>query len=254
MKNVEFTAVILAATCGARLYPLTNDEQEHEIEASSNSASEASYFPKHLLPLAGKPLLHHLLEHCTIIGMDKIVIAISSKDDVTLASLEGMGCIQAEEGPFLPGVDLTPESCKKVSLRFHGVEISLVTLLKKVGGSADALRCISSARFISEKSHVMVLPADLVTYGQLSSKGGPEADALGCLADVHRREYRVGLKNGIPLAVSLMLADVGEEDTNGIPLKESAKVSKIASVLNFPSNLVCLLTLFLYLQTVEHIG
>lgn len=127
------------------------------------------------------------------------------------------------------------------------------------------MRCIIAAAIIEKKSHVMVLPADLVLYGDLASDPGTVAgadgengmdihfsanmnmnnvdgdgmdsqapdryrrtvDALGSLADVHRREYRVGIEKGMPLAMSMLLADVGEEDEKGIPLKESAKVSMI---------------------------
>jgi len=127
------------------------------------------------------------------------------------------------------------------------------------------MRCIIAADIIEKKSHVMVLPADLVLYGDLASDPGtvvgadgengmdihfsanmnmnnadgdgmdsqaPDryrrtVDALGSLADVHRREYRVGIEKGMPLAMSMLLADVGEEDEKGIPLKESAKVSMI---------------------------
>ena len=49
-------------------------------------------------------------------------------------------------------------------------------------------------------------------------------DALGSLADVHWREYRTGIEKGMPLAMSMLLSDVGEEDENGVPVKESAKV------------------------------
>ena len=270
MKNVEFTAVILAATCGARLYPLTTSKDELEIQDEDENENEnetkiVSYMPKHLLPLAGRPLLHHLLEHCEGIGMEKIVIAIGSDDDVTADSLVGMGCIMSnvtlkdnDESPVDDAhahahagvVTMTPtasndstlttnkgsgvnidtpatEACKIVGMKFHGVDICLITLPAECAGSADALRCISSANAISEKSHVMVLPADLVLYGQLSSKDESSGvDALGSLADVHRREYRIGIENGMPLAMSMLLADVGEEDENGVPLKESAKVRK----------------------------
>ena len=75
----------------------------------------------------------------------------------------------------------------------------------------------------------MVLPADLVLFGKLVPGGEDdypfEDDALGSLADVHRREYSVGVEKGLPLAMSMLLSDVGEEDANGIPFKESAKVN-----------------------------
>jgi hypothetical protein len=150
-------------------------------------------------------------------------------------------------------------------LTYRKTAITIITLPDNCSGSAEAMRCIIAAAIIEKKSHVMVLPADLVLYGDLASDPGTVAgadgengmdihfsanmnmnnvdgdgmdsqapdryrrtvDALGSLADVHRREYRVGIEKGMPLAMSMLLADVGEEDEKGIPLKESAKVSMI---------------------------
>ncbi len=259
MRNAEFTGVILAATCGARLYPLTTAKDELEMEDDgyfegngSGESEPEKYMPKHLLPLAGKPIIFHLIQHCEGIGMETIIIAISQDDDVTLKSLvEKLHCVEVKLVPTpsdgktgeIKGSeteaneenernnngqkDDTNVCTEKINLKYRGLDICLISLPVECAGSADALRSIHNEGIIPGTSHVMVLPGDLVLYPKLCYEDGSEdfhTDVLGSLADVHRREYRVGLKSGMPLALSMLLADVGEEDENGAPLKESAKV------------------------------
>lgn len=227
MSEVEFIGVILASTCGARLFPITNKKSKAKDTLNDvEPAADNEFMPKHLLPLAGRPLIHHLLQHCRGIGMEKIVVVISADDDKTKSSLMQFGCKISNE------ID---EST--LDLDFGLTRIYLMRLPSgETGGSAEAMRCVIGKNLISPKSHVMVLPGDLVLYGQLVSSDTKDdeasgtsdsklvVDALGSLADVHRREYRHGLEKGMPLAMSLILSDVGEEDENGVPLKESAKV------------------------------
>ncbi len=259
MRNAEFTGIILAATCGARLYPLTTAKDELEMEDDgyfvgdgSGESEPEKYMPKHLLPLAGKPIIFHLIQHCEGIGMEKIIIAISQDDDVTLKNLiEKLHCVEVKSVPVPSDgnagkvkeneaetseenetinndqKDKTGGCTEKHNLKYRGLDICLISLPAECAGSADALRYIQNEGIIPDKSHVMVLPGDLVLYPKLCHEDGAEdisTDVLGSLADVHRREYRVGLKRGMPLALSMLLADVGEEDENGTPLKESAKV------------------------------
>ncbi len=269
MSKGELTAVILAGTCGARLYPLTTakdelenyEELDNEMEdtlidskeESKREHSKKSYIPKHLLPLVGRPLLHHLLEHCEAVGMERIVITVGADDDVTKESLLTLGCAIIKEkettndklvddpalnpsGSTDNGVvaDMPETSITKVHMKLRGSDICLLTLSVECAGSADALRYAIAANVIPDENHVMVLPADLILYGQLAVSQDEDSsfgfDALGSLADVHRREYRTGISRGMPLAMSMLLSDVGEEDENGIPLKESAKVSVILHI------------------------
>lgn len=293
MKNVEFTAVILASTCGARLYPLTStgstatatatgssslygdsdnlDENTSTMQTSlqhEQSVTSHAYMPKHLLPLAGRPILFHLVEHCEAIGMEEIVIAIGWEDHrlgITERALMSMGCgrsaaksVQGGNGVVDVDSKSTPFAKEEEEWQYGHARIVVVGLPADCGGSADALRYVMSVNAIGSfgsggKNHVMVLPADLVLYGHLGkfqqgsvststdsfvvggdSGGGCVTaadslllwDALGSLANVHRREYRAGFTKGIPLAMTMLLADVGEEDENGIPVKESAKAKK----------------------------
>ena len=328
MRNVEFTGVILAATCGQRLFPLTqavnkshdncdsdNDsDNDNDIITTNNSYSNNNdslddtwhrseeethnhyhdhyhdhdqkngagpstikntrYMPKHLLPLAGRPIIHHLLEHCIGVGMERIIIAIGADDhQVTKSSLVQMGCATDTDTdtcndtgtPRTTGTTSTTPSPRQetntneesapdptdiqsdtTEFKYGHTSITVIVMPKECNGSADAMRCIIAANIIESQSHVMVMPADLVLYGNMTDAatasasatatasndnnvGDPEqdhviVDALGSLADVHRREFRVGVEKGMPLGMSLLLADVGEEDESGVPLKESSKV------------------------------
>ncbi len=239
----EFTAVILAATPGTRLDPLTIsgkdevgygfnvDEKEHPIPGSLQSSEENEpgkedvYFPKHLLPLAGKPLIHHLVQKLIAACFEDVIIAIAAEDEVTVPSLIEMGARFQE---------CQKEGGKPPLQRFviQGTKLQVVQLPAECGGSADALRTILSLNeedvdkgiggIVSADSHVMVMPGDLILYGDLCDEDG---DVLGKLADVHRTNFRLGMVGqGPPLALTLLLTDVGETDKSGIPLKESAKV------------------------------
>ena len=61
------TAIILAGGLGTRLRPLTNDT------------------PKPLLPVKGKPILQHIIEHLQQQGIKKIIISIGYKAEIVQA-------------------------------------------------------------------------------------------------------------------------------------------------------------------------
>jgi len=241
MKSTEFTGVILAATCGARLYPLTSSKDDLDMnDEDSDDCMDGDnaewYMPKHLLPLAGKPILHHLIQHCGDIGMNHVIIAISVYDDVTKNSLvSGIGAKEIEkdvvvladngDGEKKETEDGEAEVVTRYQLKYRDMDLSIMAMPSDCAGSADAIRVIQRQGAISDSSHVMVMPADLILYPKICCDD-QHSNALGALADVHRREYRVGLKKEVPLAMSMLLADVGEEDENGIPLKESSKAKK----------------------------
>lgn len=280
MINSEFTAVILAATAGSRLYPLTisgddemddyfdmNDDDDHVDDNNSKnnnnsdglsstktekknpgngstdneSDSEITYLPKHLLPLAGRPIIHHLIDKLTSANLNDVVIVIAQEDEVTISSLMEMKGAKLQNNEKQQGKGFIQimhigNSCLKI-----------VKLQSECNGSADALRFIMSTSIktqqqkqdetdnnehdeepvIPHDNHVLVLPGDLVLYGNLTgtSEGDAGGDALRSLVDEHLRHYRLAVRgDGPPLALTLVLADVGETDENGAPLKESAKV------------------------------
>lgn len=256
-KDTEFTAVILAASFGSRLYPLTvsgddefedhadmnednpNQKQNTSPEEESSSNNRNAFLPKHLLPLAGRPLIHHLVEKVIAANLPVIIVAIAAKDDVTISSLIEMGGdLQKNQGD--------EEETIVRNMTIGSSQLKVVQLPSECNGSADALRFISSltqqcdmddagpgsdndadneSSIIPSESHVIVMPGDLLLYGNLCSE--EDGDTLATLVDEHRRNYQLSkIGEGPPLALTLVLTDVGEIDENGAPLKESAKAKK----------------------------
>ena len=344
--NPEFSAVILAATPGSRLYPLTitgrdefekdvnfghddddddngkvvannanddedddddfkrsieSNEQQQQYSSSAPPVTKrkeeekevvTSYLPKHLLPLAGRPLIHHLIDKLIHAGMQHIIIAISSEDEVTIPSLVEMSMSTSASSKSsssssssssthgnksTKGSNVVKKHQSLDMISCGNIVLKVVQLPSDCSGSADALRFIASVQLppndnhhqinptetnddhddnhhnddddedttnnrsknsiIPSNSHVMVMTADLIPFGDLCTfhENNKEnikntnnvLDTFGTLADVHRQNYRLGtIGEGLPLAMTLLLSDVGEMDENGLPLKESAKVRK----------------------------
>jgi translation initiation factor eIF-2B subunit gamma len=214
-KDMEFTALILAATSGARLYPLTTTK--NDIHSTDTSDAISTYMPKHMLPIAGRPILHHLVDQCQSSGLPRIMIAIGAEDDITQDSLvSGLGCTLQKSNSTIIS-----------TLTYYNMDIVMVKMPTECSGSADAFRFVDKQGIVPANSHLIVLPSDLVLYGHLSSSVLNGTNALSSLVDMHRREFRDSKeKGGMPLAMSMVLSDVGEEDENGVPLKESAKVRR----------------------------
>jgi dTDP-glucose pyrophosphorylase len=219
-KDIEFTALILAATSGARLYPLTTTK--NDIHSTDTSNAISTYMPKHMLPIAGRPIIHHLVEQCQSSGLSYIIIAIGAEDDITRQSLvSDLGCtLQKSDNAII------------YELKYRTMDIVMVKMQSECSGSADAFRFIEKQGVVPVNSHLILLPSDLVLYGHLSSSKLNGANALSSLVDMHRREFRDSRdKGGMPLAMSMVLSDVGEEDENGVPLKESAKVRRRQGII-----------------------
>ena len=180
-SSPEFLAVILAATTGARLFPMTSAET-----------------PKHLLPIAGVPALLRLLQSVAASGFSQCVVSLAHGDSVTLDLLK------RELG----------EQVGTNVYRFQStLQVTICILSDDCAGSAEALRQMDDV--IPADSHVVVLPGDLVVF---------ETSVLTGLVDAHRQS------NLPPTTVStsctILLANVGEQDEHGVPLKESAKVRR----------------------------
>jgi NDP-sugar pyrophosphorylase family protein len=193
----EFVALILSATSGARLYPLSSPS-----------------YPKHLLPVAGIPLLVRQLQVLVACGFSECIVALAHDDDIYTATvLKEVEGIAAQE--------------RSSYLFLKSLRVTLHKLPEECSGTMEALRTIEEASLISSpKSHVVVLPGDLV----LTDK-----TVLEQLANTHRQGNMGSIATGITThfnnttskcACTMLLADVGEVDVNGIPLKESAKAKK----------------------------
>ena len=278
-RDPEFIAVVLAATSGTRLFPLTSDGDDDDlddefgaltqmedgkvggedglgrgavvdgsakeglIDLVEGSEAEMSVVPKHLLPIAGTTILRRLLDAISSAGLTRCVVAVSSTDGGTTAtsllSESGVSSITVTEGTMqrlrldgsMAGIAKSSKGKKDAHPgASRAMDITVASLGASCGGSADAIRHLSSMDLLPERSHVVVMPGDLV----LGSAEG-DGSVLRLLADAHRRGQAMPLEqqrrvpsSRLPPAWTALLSDVGDEDENGVPLKESAKVSKSA--------------------------
>jgi hypothetical protein len=301
-SDPEYIAIILAATQGARLFPLTSEFPQG--------------VPKHLLPLCplnnvgegskgdagssstsgssgggGAPLLQRLLLKTYESSFEMVVVAIHKEDTMTIPFLLGKGVKNNEDGQGLCKV-LSKEHASSISscatsssavtdLEFCGdilsdtsgklknskastsqrsMHVRIVRLPEECHGSADALRFLSrgndstsssekdeangestdntndeeSSCLIPRTSHAVVMPGDLILEaGLLSNKNenGNDAsvkpndgqDVLSLLVQSHRHWNAFGASSPTSSAVTMLLTDVGAEDKEGVPLKESSK-------------------------------
>ena len=278
----EYIAVILAASQGARLYPLTSEYP--------------TGIPKHLLPLSplnpscgdenngsssgAATLLQRLLLKTYDSGFEMVVIAIHKDDTQTVPFLLGTTtstnddqatgkgglCTMTSNDPifnidkssnFGAGIvtDLdfsgvaTPPSLsneKKVSDKSQSsskrsMSVRVVRLSGECHGSADALRYLSTNMIdkdgnnnsddnackgciIPRTSHAVLMPGDLILEeGLISDSVTGKDDVLSQLVESHRRWNAGGVETATSAACTMLLSDVGAEDKEGIPLKESSK-------------------------------
>ncbi|KAL7546445.1 hypothetical protein ACHAWF_009779 [Thalassiosira exigua] len=281
----EYIAIIIAATQGARLFPLTS-EYPHGV-------------PKHLLPISplnlpacgdgadggGCPLLQRLLVQTYENGFEMVVVAINSEDSLTVPFLLGRGkndgdsatttglCkMLSKEGwssvavaagenavtdlEFLGHCSETLASSKKndkaqppARRRMH---VRVVRLPEDCNGSADALRFLSdhgnnnsasptkgetadgkhesNGGFIPPTSHAVVMPGDLIIEGSLLSQTDGDRtkdydgeNVLSLLVQAHRRWNAGGPQSLTVAACTILLTNLGADDKEGVPLKESSK-------------------------------
>lgn len=197
-------AVVLASSKGSRLFPMTTKD-----------------IPKHLLPVAGIPSIVRLLE--SLSAFSQIVIAVAEDDTKTLPTLLGtnrntdMAVASLVKGPeeqqsmaTSANSDTTGTSSWELKSEIkRGQRIHLVKLSLDCYGSIDALRIVEETKLIHPETRIVVFPGDLVILKKntefLNALIRPASDDVACTA---------------------MLVDVLEQDEHGLPLKESAKVSR----------------------------
>ena len=194
-------AVILASSKGSRLFPMT-----------------ARDIPKHILPVAGIPSIVRLLESLSP-SFSQIVIAVADDDTNTLPTLLGTynnsdkaiaSLVNGpEEQTLSSSNDIGAASCWELESKLKtGQRIHLVKLSQDCYGSIDALRIIEDTKLVHPETRIVIFPGDLVILKRntefLNPLIRPASEDVACTA---------------------MLVDVLEQDENGLPLKESAKVS-----------------------------
>ena len=145
----------------------------------------------------------------------------------------------------------------KASKQRRWMHVRVVRLPEDCNGSADALRYLSSSRdtnhnginesespsksertieegekdsqthccsYIPRTSHAVIMPADLIMESDLlSSPDDGQQDVLSLLVQGHRRWNATANGSGAGSACNMLLTNVGAEDKDGIPLKESSK-------------------------------
>jgi len=155
--------------------------------------------PKHLLPVVGISLLVRQLNALVVSSFSECVIALANGDKHTAREIEDADGIQQLSGNrFLFKDDLT---------------VLLHYLPSDCPGSFSALRDVEEASCIPASSHIVVLPGDLFIT---------DTNVITKLANSHRE----GRQDKIKSSCTMLLVDVGEDDVNGNPLKESAKAKK----------------------------
>jgi len=210
---IEFTAVILAASLGDRLFPLTggggggggggvddghdNDDNDNDDYATTPSRITTRSRPKHMLPICGEPILGRLVHTLRESGFERCIILA--------------GCGMAQDIRTLVSEYLRDGQC-------NAMKIDVYELPGNSAGSADALRYLHENHAASLE-HIVVMPGDLVIEG----KG-----IFGWLVDAHRRRYSCLMgTDDEEVACTMLLSDVGETEEDGVtPMKESAKGKK----------------------------
>ncbi|KAL7504508.1 hypothetical protein ACHAXN_003324 [Cyclotella atomus] len=141
--------------------------------------------------------------------------------------------IHHDDGSTIPHLksfcSVISESFDNVTnLKYKSMKLHVVKMPADCHGSADALRFLSTEeegreRYIPPSSHAVVLPSDLILEGDLllsSNKNPNEASCNNNILTTLIAQHRQWTNEA---GVSLLLTDVGSEDKEGIPLKESSK-------------------------------
>ena len=254
-KGPEFVAVVLASSTGTRLFPLTASSSSLLSTTSTLASSEQQSHPKHLLPVAGIPMLHRLLHTLeTSLQFTACVVAIAHQDQVTLPSLQQLykdtddAKQQQQQKPSELNVVQTAAPATLSSHRSVTVipttissskwKLTVVRLPEDCSGSGQALRALeqatyddnvdssnsssSSNRCLPIDSHLVVLPSDLIVL---------DPAPLRAILQAHRHEQQLrhstsATTKTLSTACTVLLTNVGEVDEHGVPLKESAKHKK----------------------------
>ena len=201
----ENVAVVLASSVGSRLFPVTS-----------------SQLPKHMLPVAGIPVISRLMTAIQNCGFQECVVLLSHDDKVTIPYLksEFVKDDKDKEGSKKSYQVVSTSKPNVMVLESEdAMQITVLTLDEDCQGSIDALRKVEETAVVPASSNMVVIPGDLVVF---------DTSVFSRLCDTHRQGYQ-GLPNGaksvkMMSACTVLLTDVGEQDEHGVPLKESAKV------------------------------
>jgi len=183
---MNVTAVILAGSAGERMYPLcgTDDDSMFDEKASASANQNTPATPKCLLPLAGSCPLALLIAAVKTAGLPNANIKVLAAPEIY---------------PQISGYVQSSGT--------SNIEVTKLTV--ECAGSADALRQVKREKNIDESHSILLLSSDLVL------------ENASCLVGLVESHHSVS--NSSKDSVSLLLADFGHEDGEGVPVKESKK-------------------------------
>lgn len=192
-----------------------------------------------MMPIGGIPVVTRLLVTLEASGFQECVVVLAPDDKVTIPYLKEILLKEDENdasasnnknignnnhnsedqaNPLAGKYQLTATKPYLVLESETTMKITILPLHDDCQGSIDALRKVEEASVVPDTSHMVLLPGDLVVF---------DTTVLCNLCDTHRQGYETGI-NGSDrsTACTVLLADVGEQDEHGVPLKESAKQKK----------------------------
>jgi len=145
-----------------------NDDKMIPCQSSSMSQK---YSPKHLLPVAGVPILHRLLWHLHHVGFEMCIVAVSRDDKgVTLQSLcqDTFGATMSNDSPI-------HHHNHNVLIHYKGMQVHVVVLPEDCAGSAEALRYLSSDT-INSNTHTNTSPTSTSTTTTTTTTNSQNCD------------------------------------------------------------------------------
>lgn len=129
--------VIPIAGLGTRMYPATK------------------VIPKEMLPLAGKPIIEHIIDEVCLTGFKEVILVVNSKNSLSIKHLESLNYLRHRPNKY----NLNEKNkLKKINI--------LIVKQKEAKGLGDAILC---AKKIIKKEPFVVLLPDMVIDGNFKN-------------------------------------------------------------------------------------
>jgi molybdopterin-guanine dinucleotide biosynthesis protein A len=172
-------ALVLAASKGSRLFPMTSSEM-----------------PKHLLPIAGIPGILRLLE--SLAYLPQIVVAVSADDSETVPLLQTSLSAESPKDADSSADD----SVTTISVKDRAQTITVIKLSAECLGPVDAIREVEESKIFHPAARLLVVPGDLVLLQKDLSldallRPPSKSDCVVLLVDVGEVD-----EHGVPLKES----------------------------------------------------
>ncbi|MFN3075497.1 MAG: bifunctional UDP-N-acetylglucosamine diphosphorylase/glucosamine-1-phosphate N-acetyltransferase GlmU [Alphaproteobacteria bacterium] len=200
MEKRKTAAVILAAGMGTRM---------------------KSRLPKVLHPIAGRPMLHHLLDTVKEVGFDRVVVVAGPEMPAVVEAVKPHACVIQKERL---GTGHAVAQAREALADFDGDVMVLYGDTPLM--TAETMERILAARRQDPEPAVVVLgfrPRDPGAYGRLVTEGDGETGALEAVVEFKEAtpaQRRIGLCNSGVLAAErrrlfALLERVGNDNAKG---------------------------------------